>query len=140
MTRISKALMKEYLQEVSEDDPNFGNNILNSSTKAEIEAVVPKRQSGKKRKAKDSPSMIDLIGLHLDKKNELIDISLNLPILKKDYFHMLMEVHPKLLDDLVDIIEEKYINKDFLRTQIKDALDDFYGLNEIVDLELEETI
>lgn len=124
----SNKLKNEFFKEsytsankLSHEEMVFGKKIINQDNKPQIEF----------KKNSNSITIQELLSKQLDKNPVIIDFNIKLPTIKYEYYNMLSEMHNSIKKELIDIIMEKHINYESIRTQVEENLSNYYGDNVI---------
>ncbi len=126
--RVTTDLIGDYIVELGENGEQFiSSDIFQPQTILNSD-VAPKQTTKKKTNTKaDNYSLSDLIKDQLDKNNEFIKINIDIPVLKKDLYKMLMDTNSDLLNDLTKIVILKYINRDSIEESVKKKMNLYYS-------------
>lgn len=134
--RITTDLLGDFVTEITEGGEQIIDHTLFDPTEIKnpsTENIAPKKKVVKPPVTKtksDSYSLSDLIKAQLEKNNEFIKINIDIPVLKKELFKMLMDTNPEILDDLTKIVVLKYINKEVIEEDIKKKMMAYYNDDE----------
>lgn len=124
--RIDKKVISEFL-EITTDYEDNNYDELTHSTKNDKKVNTIKNDSGFTIKKLIADQ------LSKDKNTTNITISINIPILKKEYFEFLQDSNEDVLNDLINIIDEKYIDKNFLKKIVYDKINIYYNTNQNIN-------
>ena len=93
---------------------------------------------------RNSPTIFELIKKRLEKNSDYIEISIKIPVLKKEVYEMLSDMHENINDDILTILVEKYLNLEELKNQIEEKIKLFYkkelSSNDIIFYDTESII
>ena len=130
--RVTTDLIGDYITEITVNGEPFINSSLfkpNRIVNKKVNKAAPKAKAKTETKS-DGFSLADLIKVQLEKKNEFISINLDIPILDKSLFKMLLDTNPEVIDDLTKIVISKYISKDNIDEVVKNKMLAYYNGDE----------
>lgn len=130
--RVTTDLIGDYIVELTSEGEPFINSSLFKPNTIIPNGPSPSPSPSNKAKPKsntksDNFSLSDLIKVQLEKNNEFISINLDIPILEKTLFKMLLDTNSDVIDDLTKIVISKYINKEDIETTIKEKMLAYYN-------------